>query len=101
MAFSPRRGLARCNAQQAIGIYLIDNPDTRSAGRHWWNAMQFESCQGAAITDQLALTLNDMQRQGRLAILIGGKVLRLADRNRGVARYDFFNQPTHGLDAQR
>jgi hypothetical protein len=50
------------------------------------NAAQLEARQAAAVGHQVALTLHHMQRQRRLAILVGGEVLRLGGGNGFVAR---------------
>ena len=42
-----------------------------------------------------------MQRKRRLAVLVGGEVLRHGGGNGLVARHDALHQPTHGLHTQR
>ena len=91
----------RAHAQQAVGIDREGHADARGAGRHRRDAAQLEARQAAAIRDQVALALHHVQRQGGLAVLVGGEVLRLGRGDGLVARHDALDQAAHGLDAQR
>jgi hypothetical protein len=57
--------------------------------------------QRAAVGDQLALALHDVEAHRRLAVLEGGELLRLGDRNGGVARDHLLGQAAHRLQAER
>src|SRR5690606_25406520 len=88
------------NTGQSGGIYLVSDANLRRAGNHRRYAAQLETVQGAANTDQFALTLKDMDGPRGLAGLVGGEILRPRDRNGGIARDDLLHQPAHGLQAE-
>ncbi len=92
---------AREHGQQAVRIDLIRHANARRAGRHRRNAAQLEARERAAIGDELALALHDVDRHRRLAVLEGREVLRARDRNRRIARDDLLGQTAHRLDAER
>ncbi|ENO84159.1 NAD-specific glutamate dehydrogenase [Thauera aminoaromatica S2] len=96
-----RGHLARRHRQQAVGIDLEGHADARRARHHGGNAAQLEARERAAVGDELALALHDMEGHRGLAVLEGGEFLRARDRQRGVARHDLLDQAAHGLEAER
>ncbi|ENO96578.1 NAD-specific glutamate dehydrogenase [Thauera phenylacetica B4P] len=96
-----RGHLARRHRQQPVGIDLEGYADARRARHHGGDAAQLEARQRAAVGDELALALHDVEGHRSLAVLEGGELLRARDRQRGVARHDLLDEPAHGLEAER
>ena len=55
--------LARPDCEQPVGVDLEGHADARRAGDHRRDAAQLEARQRAAVGDQLALALHDVQRE--------------------------------------
>ena len=87
--------------QQAIGIHGKSHADTRCACGHGGNAAQFKSCQAAAVSHQIALALQDMNRQRGLPVFESGEILRHSAGYGGIARDDVLDQAAHGFYPQR
>ncbi|ENO91170.1 NAD-specific glutamate dehydrogenase [Thauera sp. 28] len=96
-----RGHLARGHRQQTIRINLEADTNTGCARHHRWNAAQFEASERAAVGDELALALDDMESHRGLAILEGGEFLRASAGERRIARNDLLDQPSHGLQTER
>ena len=93
--------LARADLQQPVGIDRKRHADARRTRHHGGNSAQRKTRQAAAIGHQIALPLHHVQRQGGLAVLVGGEVLRHRRWNGLVARHNALNQAAHRLNAQR
>ncbi len=96
-----RRRLARDDRQQPVGVDLVRDADARRARGHRRNAAQLEARERAAVGDELALALHDVDRHRRLAVLERRELLRARDRNRRIARDDLLGEAAHRLDAER
>src|SRR5207248_540830 len=64
-------------------------------------ALQLEARERAAVGDELALALYDMEAHARLPILERGEFLRTRGRDGAVARNDLLDEPAHRFDAER
>ena len=93
--------LARTHLQQTVGIHREGHPNACGTGHHGRETAQRKARQAAAIGHQIALALHHVQRQGGLAVLVGGEVLRHRRWNGLVAGNNALDQAAHRLNAQR
>ena len=89
------------DTEQAVRIHCEGHSYARGTGCHGWNAAQLKAGQAAAVGHQITLTLNHMQGQRGLAVLVRGEVLRHGGGNGLVARHNALDQTAHGFNAQR
>ena len=93
--------LFRADLEQAVGIDREGDANSSRTGNHRRDATQFKARQTAAVCDQITLTLNHVQRQRGLPVLVGREILCHRRRNGLIARHDALDQSPHRLNAQR
>src|SRR5205807_3182699 len=87
-----RRLVHSRDGQDAVGVDFKRNLDLRDAARRRWNADKFELAQTAISRCDLALTLQDVNFDGRLVVDHGREGQTVAQRNRRIALDNFREQ---------
>ena len=86
--------------QDAVSIDVERHLDLRHAARRRRNTHQVEFPERAVVWRHFALALQHVDLHGRLIVRSGRESLRLARRNRRVARDQHGHHAAEGLDAQ-
>src|SRR5581483_6847918 len=95
-----RRRVLGGHVQDAVGINVERHLNLRHAAWSGWNAGQVKLAERAIVARQRSLTLQHVHLYRRLAIGSRGESLRLARRNRRVARDHGSRHPTQRFDRE-
>ena len=85
----------------AVGVNVKGDLYLRHTATRRGNTSQVELAQALVVTSHLALTLQDVDLDGRLVVGGRGIDLGLARRDRGVAVDHLCHDAAHGLDTKR
>src|SRR5206468_6337310 len=89
------------HAEYAIGVDQKLHLNPMKTGWHWRNVLQVELRQTAAVFDEFAFTLENVDLDVRLSVNERREHLSSRRRNGRVARNSFRHHPTHCLDTKR
>lgn len=83
-----------------IGVDVEGDLDLWNTTVCWWNTDELEVAEELVVTDELTLTLVDLDLDGRLEVGSGGEDLGLLGRDGGVAVDQTSEDTTQGLDTE-
>jgi hypothetical protein len=91
----------RRDVQDAVGIDVEGHFDLRNAARRRRDTIEMEDTKLFVVARERSLALQHFNFHARLIVAVCGKDLRLARRDRGIARNHLRSYATRGFDRER